>query len=306
MPKNSHLQWMVPFAPGTLMARGYKDGKLMAEENIETTGAPATIKLTPDRTSINPDREDLSIITVAVTDAKGRIVPVADNLVTFETSGDGKIIGVGNGDPSSHEPDIYLNYPVNKEVVLNDWRMLTVPDTKGRPEVAETFSDAEWSRVDVNTESGPTPENTSAVFRTHVKLSAEDLASGAIMLRFGMIDDEGWVYVNGQQVGESHDWQASPALDISKLVHAGDNSIAVAVHNSDGDGGINKGVSLSIPRKAVPVKWKRTVFNGLAQVIVQSGTEAGEIRLTAYSDGLVGNAVVIEAKGHGPRSQAAP
>ncbi len=278
MPKNSHLQWIVPYAAGTLLARGYKDGKLMAEEKVETTGAPAAIKLTPDRSTIKPDDEDLSIITVAVTDAQGRVVPVAENLISFDITGGGKIIGVGNGDPSSHEPDVYLNYANDKEMVLDNWRMRAVPETKDRAEIAETFSDADWDRVDVNAELGPMRENTSAVFRTHLNLTAEDIAAGHVMLRFGMIDDDGWVYVNGQPVGESHDWRASPNFDVTKFVHAGDNSIAVAVHNGDGPGGINKGVSLSVPSKAVAVNWKRSVFNGLAQVIVQSGMKPGEIR----------------------------
>ncbi len=108
MPKNSHLQWMVPYAPGTVSAKGYKSGQVVAEEKVETTGAPASIKLTPDRPAIHGDGEDLSIITVAVTDAQGRAVPVAGNLVNFEINGGGKIIGVGNGDPSCHEPDVYL------------------------------------------------------------------------------------------------------------------------------------------------------------------------------------------------------
>jgi len=306
MPRNSHLQWMVPYVPGTLMARGYKNGNLMAEEKVETTGPPVSIQLTPDRATINPDGEDLSIITVAVTDAKGRVVPVADNLVSFGISGGGKIIGVGNGDPSSHEPDVYLDYVPGKEVRLNDWRMRLVPDTRDRPEVAETFSGANWDRGDVNTESGPLRENTSAVFRTHFKLTAEDLAARNIKLRFGMIDDDGWVYVNGQLVGESHDWRASPTFDVMKFVHVGNNSIAVAVHNGDGPGGINKGVSLTFPSKAVAANWKRRVFNGLAQVIVQSGAEPGEIRLTAHAEELVGNSVIIEAKGNPRRPQAAP
>jgi beta-galactosidase len=306
MPRNSHLQWMVPYAPGTLIARGYKDGKLQAEEKVETTGDPAALKLTPDRTTINPDGEDVSVITVAVTDAQGRVVPVADNLVNFEISGGGRMIGVGSGDPSSHEPDVYLNYGNDKEVTLNNWRMLAVPDTKNRPEIAESFSDTGWDAVDVNAETGPLSENTSAVFRTHVNLTAQDLAAGEIMLRFGMIDDDGWLYVNGESVGESHDWKVSPAFDVGKFLHAGDNSIAVVVHNGFGPGGVNKGVSLSIPSKPTPVLWKRSAFNGLAQVIVQSGVEPGEIRLTAQSEGLASNTVIIETKGHIPRPHAAP
>jgi beta-galactosidase len=304
MRRNSHLQWIVPYAPGTLMARGYKDGKLQSEEKVETTGAPVAIKLTPDRTTINPDGEDVSIITVAATDAQDRVVPIADNLVTFEISGGGKIIGVGNGDPSSHEADAYLNYGNDKEVVLNNWHMRAVPNINDRPEIGDSFPDENWDPVDINTESGPLAENTSAIFRTHVNLRPEDLANSPIMLRFGMIDDNGWVYVNGQLVGESHAWKASPAFEVGRFLHAGDNSIAVAVHNDDGPGGINKGVSLSIASKSTPTTWKTSVFNGLAQVIVQSDAKPGEIHLMASSQGLASDTAVIKAKGHAPRTQA--
>jgi len=105
MPRNSHLEWKVDYAPGTLLARGFTGGKLIAESRRETTGAPAAIKLTSDRPAINADGEDVALITVAVLDSKNRIVPVADNEITFELTGHGKVIGVGNGDPSSHEAD---------------------------------------------------------------------------------------------------------------------------------------------------------------------------------------------------------
>ena len=105
MPRNSHLEWKVNYAPGTLLARGFTGGKLIAESRQETTGAPAAVKLTPDRQAINADGEDVALITVAVLDDKDRIVPIADNEITFELTGPGKVIGVGNGDPSSHEAD---------------------------------------------------------------------------------------------------------------------------------------------------------------------------------------------------------
>jgi beta-galactosidase len=44
-------------------------------------------------------------VTVEVVDAQGRVVPIADNEITFRVTGSGKLIGVGNGDPSSHESD---------------------------------------------------------------------------------------------------------------------------------------------------------------------------------------------------------
>jgi beta-galactosidase len=105
MPLNSHLEWKVKYTPGVLRARGYKNGKQIAEAREETTGAPAAVKLIPDRTIINADGEDVSLVTVAIVDAKGRIVPVANNEVHFTLDGPGQIIGVGNGHPNTTESD---------------------------------------------------------------------------------------------------------------------------------------------------------------------------------------------------------
>ncbi|MGD0225918.1 MAG: beta-galactosidase GalA [Terriglobia bacterium] len=105
MEKDSHVAWKVKYTPGTLEARGYKEGRLALTAKRETTGAPARVMLQPDRAKIHGDGEDVSVVAVSVVDEQGRVVPVADNLVTFGVTGNGKLIGVGNGDPSSHEPD---------------------------------------------------------------------------------------------------------------------------------------------------------------------------------------------------------
>jgi beta-galactosidase len=104
MLRDSHLTWKVNYIPGTLLAKGYRSQKIAAEETIETTGDPAAISLAPDRAAINADGEDVAMVTVAVTDPKGRIVPVADNEISFSVTG-GTIIGVGNGHPNTTEPD---------------------------------------------------------------------------------------------------------------------------------------------------------------------------------------------------------
>src|SRR5206468_3169651 len=103
MKKNSHLEWNVKYAPGTMLARGYKGGKEIATDKVETTGEPAAVKLTADRATINADGEDVSVITVEALDSNGRRVSTAGNEIAFELTGAGKIIGVGNGDPSCHE-----------------------------------------------------------------------------------------------------------------------------------------------------------------------------------------------------------
>jgi beta-galactosidase len=80
-----------------------KDGKVAAEFVVATTGEPAAIGLSVDRESIAADRRDVAHVTVKILDAQGRVVPIADNEVTFEIQGEGKIIGVDNGNPQSHE-----------------------------------------------------------------------------------------------------------------------------------------------------------------------------------------------------------
>ena len=104
MEPNSHLEWEVPDSPGRLEARGLKDGKKITAA-VETTGKAAGLALAPDRTALAADGSDLAWVGVSVVDDKGRVVPTADNMVRFSVSGPGRILGVGNGDSSSHEPD---------------------------------------------------------------------------------------------------------------------------------------------------------------------------------------------------------
>jgi beta-galactosidase len=105
MKKDSHLAWNVKYAPGAIEARGYKDGKQVMTAKRETVGSAARLALTVDRDRISADGEDVAMFTVEVQDAQGRTVPVADNEVSFRVTGEGRIIGAGNGDPTSHESD---------------------------------------------------------------------------------------------------------------------------------------------------------------------------------------------------------
>ncbi len=105
MKKDSHLAWNVPYAPGVIEARGFKDGELVMTARRETTGAPAALAIYADRAEIAADGEDVAMFAVEVRDARGGIVPITDNLVTFKVIGAGKLIGVGNGDPTNQESD---------------------------------------------------------------------------------------------------------------------------------------------------------------------------------------------------------
>lgn len=104
MPRNSHLKWAVNYEPGKLEAVAYKKGKRLYKK-VETTGLPFEVVVTPYKTTILADGKDATVLNITVLDREGREVPDADNLIKFSIEGPGKIIGVGNGDPSSHEHD---------------------------------------------------------------------------------------------------------------------------------------------------------------------------------------------------------
>jgi beta-galactosidase len=95
--------WQVPYQPGELKAVGYDAGRQVASAGLRTAGAPARINLSPDRTRIAADGEDLSYITVELVDARGVRDPKAANLLRFAVEGPGTIVGVGNANPVSTE-----------------------------------------------------------------------------------------------------------------------------------------------------------------------------------------------------------
>jgi beta-galactosidase len=305
MKRNSHLRWNVKYAPGTLSAKGYKGGQVVAEDKVVTTGAPASIQLVPDRQAINADGEDVSIITASVTDAQGRMVPVTSNLVHFAVEGPGRVMGVGNGDPSCHEPDVFVPSPDVRSFPVPGWRWSRVPSARraNLAEEKEAFDDSTWPTADTDIGEGPLHDNESGVFRTRLSATPDLLTNTTVVLHFGRIDEEGWVYVNGRKVGESHDWQDTPRFDIKPFLRAGENTIAVAVYNRNGPGGINLGVTIETRQPPVSPPWSRSVFNGLAQIIVQSAKEPGDIKLTATAEGLKPITVTLQAKPCVPRPQ---
>ena len=90
----------VPYEPGTLVAHCFDNGKETASQTLKTTGKPSELRLVADRTRIKADRNDLSYVRAEILDSKGNIVPDADDVVVnFEVTGNGKVAGVGSGDP---------------------------------------------------------------------------------------------------------------------------------------------------------------------------------------------------------------
>ena len=135
MERNGHLEWQVKYTPGRLEAHGWKGGQEVAVEVVETTGAAAQIRLTPHQPALRADGEDVAVVWVSLHDEEGRLVATADDEVRFAVSDNAKIIGVGNGDPSSHEPD-----KANRRRAFNGWCEVLVQAGREAGEITLTAS----------------------------------------------------------------------------------------------------------------------------------------------------------------------
>ena len=288
--KYSEIKWKVPYAPGKLSASAYKDGKVAVETEVETTGPAQAVRLNPSRTEIDADGEDVAVFTVSVVDAHGRIVPTADNKISLGVEGPGRIIGVGNGDPSCHEPDTLFAEAPTRSLPVDGWRWMKVADPypENMPEESVGFDDSKWAPYDVRADTGgPLGYHDRAIFRTRFDVSAADLASPAVELVFGRLAGGIAVYINGHKVGSTVDDRSAVAYDVKELLHSGENVIAVPMANYGPEPmGPYKGVTLRMQGVPPALQWGRSVFNGVAEVIVKASKEAGTITLTASSEGL--------------------
>ncbi len=287
VPKLSHVEWDAPYEPGILLARGYVKDKEVITEKVETTGEPAAIRLIPDRASIKADGRDVSVITVQVEDDKGRVVPVAGNEITFNLQRPAKILGVGNGDPASHEPDQFLN--TIKIEKISGLKMSFTTNKQDFPEAAYDFNDSIWAAFKQAEEVNKPMKDTLIIIRASFQLPAIT-DNTTITLFTKSICDNQTIYVNGHLIAADIKRNA-PNQDF-KLAHnilkAGKN-IYTAIgtpfvktqqwENLNTNPGV---VQIFIPAET----WKRKVFNGLAQIIVQSAQQPAEITLTATSPAL--------------------
>lgn len=90
----------VPYEAGELKAIALKDGKEVETKILKTTGNPAKIRLTADRSELKASRNDLSYVTVEVIDEAGNLVPDAKLPIQFKVEGAGELAAVENGNPT--------------------------------------------------------------------------------------------------------------------------------------------------------------------------------------------------------------
>lgn len=143
-----HLSWDVPYAPGTLTAKGAKDGKIILTEEVTTTGAPASLALHVDRNRIGTSRSDVAHVTVEVLDAAGRVAATANNPISFAIEGEGRIVGVDNGQPDSHE-----SYKGNRRNAFSGMALVLLQSTGRRGAMTLTASSPSLTPAQIRIEA---------------------------------------------------------------------------------------------------------------------------------------------------------
>ena len=131
----------VRYEPGSLKAIAYKNGQKWAEELVETTGKPAALQVTAEKTELKSDGTDLSFIRVAVVDSQGRVVPRSKNHLKFSVTGPAEIIATDNGDATSllpfqlSERDAYngLALVILRSQYMKQGKVVLTVESKGLP-----------------------------------------------------------------------------------------------------------------------------------------------------------------------------
>ena len=123
------IRWdSVVYQPGVLKVVAYKNGKVWAEDVQKTTDVASKLTLKADRSVIQADGTDLSFITVTIADKEGLQVPRSNNLVKFEITGPGEIVGVDNGDATNFE-----SFQAKEHKAYNGLALVIVRSKAGEP-----------------------------------------------------------------------------------------------------------------------------------------------------------------------------
>lgn len=85
---------------------------------------PAELKVNLDKESLTAGAQDVVNVEIKIVDADGNFVPTADNLIRFAIEGEGKIIGVDNGNPRDHN-----SYKINQRNAFNGLCLAVVQST---------------------------------------------------------------------------------------------------------------------------------------------------------------------------------
>jgi hypothetical protein len=187
--------------------------------------------------------------------------------------------GRPNGGPGMEEERGLLGAKVShlssNDVLMPTWAFKPVKFSDAQSLVGENVDETGWESVTLH--SGDRQDEMGhngavGVYRTSFSLTDADIQAGISHLDFGGIDDEGWIYINGQKVGESHQWDVPFETELpAGVLRAGKNTIAVIVRNIDGDGGLYEVPQLTAAIEGRPVEWQIGNLQGIEENWGESG-----------------------------------
>lgn len=301
MTPNSHLEWEVPYAPGRLVATGYRDGRRIASSVVRTAGEPASISLAPDRRALTADGRDATPITVSVLDRSGDVVPGADHNIQFSISGPGRIIGVGNGDPGSHENDQHVE---RIDVLpVGNWRLANLAVTQGPTLAGIDEATLNWRDPFQWFPPGSEPPLPDAFLARGTFVNERPDESSEVTLFLMRLEPDQLVYVNGADLtaGLVPSGRGMALVVPRSIVRSGVNRVDIlAMRDGASRLGALVGVGAqnlaSVRVRVPPQPWQRRVFNGFGQVLIQATGEAGDIVVTAQGGELRGARLIIPSE----------
>lgn len=134
--------FLVPYTPGTLKAVGVENDKEIESTTLQTSGSAAKIRLVADRKQLLPNGQDLSYVSIEITDKDGALQPNASNRIQFKIEGPGVIAGVDNADVKDIDP-----YTGNSRKAWHGRAMVVIRSTHNAGDIKLTVSSAGLSEA---------------------------------------------------------------------------------------------------------------------------------------------------------------
>lgn len=224
------------------------------------------------------------------------MVPIANNEINFELNGPGKIIGVGNGDPASHEPDVYFTHV--DQLLLNNGKIAVVEEND-TTSLLTSYNDMALPVYIKKREQMLFPPEKTVAVRVAFELPDFTHNTKFTLYAKSLAIDQN-IYLNGKLIAKNI--KRDTLQQVFKLNHnhlkPGKNVLVYkgkALYKRTQWEDLNTDPGLiQVVKPASP--WKRKVFNGLAQIIIQSTEEAGTISLKATSPGLKPCEIIIRTE----------
>jgi len=126
--QGKEVSWTVPYAPGELLAKGYKNGQEVSRSVLKTADAPSAIQARAYPNTLAGKAPNLFQIEVNVVDKAGNLVTNAANEISVAVEGPAKVLGLENGDHASHE-----DYKAPKRHALHGKLLVYVQTTAAGP-----------------------------------------------------------------------------------------------------------------------------------------------------------------------------